>query len=271
MTTDTETTFDTRLRPQERGRILIVLGLILAAVLLTPLLPDVALDTPFADLVVRLTDTASWNQMTVLSVAVVVTLVVRPALERRRRAIELRVLAITMLVALVGMALVNEHIVKPFLGVPRPNIVELADAGILGADIPDADAFYAVGDKAERRALLGERLTPQQSKDLSELVRAHWIHETGYSFPSGHTTSAVTFATMLTVLGFLWLSGWRRWLTTVAIPIWAVAVAYSRPLLEVHTAADVIAATLAGFCWGVLAAAIVAGAMRRFGRRASAG
>jgi phosphatidylglycerophosphatase B len=96
-----------------------------------------------------------------------------------------------------------------------------------------------------------------ETPELSDRVRAHWIHETGYSFPSGHTTAAMTLTVLLAALGQTWLDGWRRILTLAVVPVWAVLVAYSRPLLDVHTAADVIAATAAGFGWGLLAVAAV--------------
>lgn len=249
--------------PRLRRNIGFVLLPMFAAVLLSPSLPDIALDTLFADAVVRLTDTASWTQLTLLTIAAVVMVISRTGLSMRRRGAEAGVLAALMLVALVGNALLNEHIVKPFFSIARPNIVELAEMGTLGQDYPDAEAFYVSGDKETRRDILRDRLPAIDTPPLSELVTAHWIHETGYSFPSGHTTAAATFATLMATLGFLWLSGWRRHVTTWMIPIWAVGIAYTRPLLEVHTAADVIVATLAGFCWGILAAAIANTAIER--------
>lgn len=234
----------------------VVLIPVFAAVLLTPILPNIALDTVFADATVRLTDTATWTQLTLISVVAVMMLITRQRLSNKRRGIEAGVLAIVMLVALVGNALLNEHVVKPFFEVPRPNIVAMTEAGSLGAEFPDADSFYASGDKEARREILRDLLPAVQEPALSNLVRAHWIHETGYSFPSGHTTAAMTFMTLMAALGFLWLDGWRRQIAIWLTPVWAVAVAYSRPLLEVHTASDVIVGTLAGMCWGVLAAAV---------------
>ena len=188
-------------------RFRVVLGLLLAGCLASPLLPRIALDNVIADAVVRLTDTASWTQLTPISIGVIVILVARrgiPLTRRRREAISL---SLVMLVTLAGSALLNEHLVKPAFGVPRPNIVQLAETGVLGADLPDAAAFYATGDKEERREVLGDKLTEQTTPQLSSLVRAHWIHETGYSFPSGHTTAAVTFAVLLVAIGASWLSG----------------------------------------------------------------
>jgi phosphatidylglycerophosphatase B len=241
-----------------------VLVPVLAAVLLSPFLPRIELDTIFADMVVRLTDTATWTQLALVAVAAVAMLITRSGIGNKRRGTEAGVLAVVMLVALVGNALLNERIIKPFFEIPRPNIVELAEAGSLGPTIPDAAAFYASGDEEARRDVLREQLPKVQEPALSDLVEAHWIHETGYSFPSGHTTAAMTFITLMAALGFLWLDGRRKALATWAAPVWAVAVAYSRPLLEVHTAADVIAGTVAGICWGLLAAAVAQFTIERF-------
>jgi phosphatidylglycerophosphatase B len=225
-------------------------------VLLIPLLPRISLDTWFADAVVRLTDTASWTQMTPISIAVIVILVARRGLPAPRRLREAGAMASVMLVALAGNALLNENTVKPAFAIARPNIVTLTETGVLGPDFPDAETFYAVGDKEDRRTVLRNRLTEESTPQLSSLVRAHWIHETGYSFPSGHTTAAITFAVLLAAIGSSWLSGWRRIAALYVVPVWALAVAASRTLLEVHTAGDVIAGTVAGFAWGWLAYAV---------------
>jgi phosphatidylglycerophosphatase B len=236
----------------DRKLLMVMLGLLLGA-LLIPLLPRISLDTWFADAVVRLTDTASWTLMPLISIAAIVGLVARRGLPARRRLREAGAIALVMLIVLVGNALLNEHVVKPAFGIARPNIVTLAETGVLGPDLPDAATFYAVGDKEARRTVLRDRLTEESTPQLSSLVRAHWIHETGYSFPSGHTTTAVTFAVLLAAIGSSWLSGWRRSATLYVIPVWALAVAATRTLLEVHTAWDVIAATVAGFAWGLAA------------------
>lgn len=240
-----------------RRKLSIVVAAMIAAILPSSFLPTISLDTAFADGLVRLTDTATWPQMAMLSMAAVVLLISRGGVSPKRRSIDAGVLAAVMLIALVGNALLNEHIVKPAFAIPRPNIVELTEAGSLGPDYPDAESFYATGDKEARRSVLGDLLPTVDTPALSSLVRAHWIHETGYSFPSGHATAAVTLATLLAALGFLWLDGWRLRLTTWVVPMWAVTIAYTRPWLGVHTGPDVIAGGLAGILWGILAAAVV--------------
>ena len=232
------------------------IGFVILAVL-TPLLPEISLDSAIADMVVRITDTGTWPQLVLVVAALTVVLVTRPGLEPRRGWIEASLVLGVMLVALAGNGLLNEHVVKPAFGVPRPNIAELAGAGLLGDDIPDGDSFYSLGGKGARRDVLAERFALVPELGLSELVEAHWIHETGFSFPSGHSTAAVTLATFFAALGVWWLSGWRRQLAIFVIPLWAVLVVYSRPLLEVHTAVDVLAGAAAGVGWGLAAAWVV--------------
>lgn len=258
--------------PDARRRLTVLLAATFVGALGAFLLPNISLDSPFADVVVRVTDTAGSAQMPWLVVLVFITIVTRAGLTKERRGTEAGVLIVAMLVALLGGTLLNEHVIKPAFDVPRPNIVELAESGALGPDIRDAEAVYAVGNKEARRELLGERLTDVVSPPLSDRVRAHWIHETGFSFPSGHSQSAMALAAMIAALGLMWLNGWRLAVATVVLPIWAVAVVYSRVLLDVHYPIDTTAGTLMGFGWGLLAAVAVGSILERTGvaRTASA-
>lgn len=235
---------------------LLLLGLVATAAL-TQILPAIALDTVVADLLVRITDTGTWPQLAILVLALAAMLLTRPGPEGRSRAVETALVLGVMLVVLAGNGLLNEHVVKPAFGVPRPNIVELVTDGLLGDDIVDADDFYSLGGKGIRRDELAARLAAAPDLGLSNLVRAHWIHETGFSFPSGHSTAAVTMATFFAVMGVWWLEGWRRRVAVFVVPAWAVIVVYSRPLLEVHTALDVLVGAVAGLGWGLIAAFVV--------------
>ncbi|MCP3973196.1 MAG: phosphatase PAP2 family protein [bacterium] len=251
--------------PDTTRRLALVLTATLVGALGAYLLPDIALDTPFADVVVRITDTGGSAQMPWLVMLVLIVVVTRPGLTSKRRGLEAGLLVVATLVALLGGTLLNEHVVKPAFDIARPNIVELAESDALGSGIPDAAAFYAVGNKEARREVLGERLPEVVSPALSDRVRAHWIHETGFSFPSGHSQSAMALTAMMAALGLVWLSGWRRALATIVLPIWAVAVVYSRVLLDVHNAVDTTAGTVMGFAWGLLAAMAALFAMSRGG------
>jgi len=237
--------------PPPSRRLLAVILIVCAGALLSILLPSINLSGEPADTVVRLSDTGSSAGLPILSLIVLGIAVVRPGLTGRRRSLETIAVLVAMLVVMAGGSLLNEGVIKPTVGVPRPNIVALAESGALGPGIATADDFYAVGSVEKRRELMDRRLTPERTPYLSELVRSHWIHAVGYSMPSGHATAAMTFAILWAGLGLAWLDGWRRFLAVVIIPIWSVAITWSRVLLEVHTTADVTVGALAGSAWGL--------------------
>jgi phosphatidylglycerophosphatase B len=247
-------------------RITVALVLMFAWVLLSFVLPNVPLDGEVANLAVRVSDSGNWEQLPFVAIASIALLISRPGLRARRRAVEATVLSLAMLVALAGNAALNESVIKPAFAVPRPNIVALTEARALGASIHDPADFYARGDKSVRSELLRARLANLEEPALSPLVREHWIVETGYSFPSGHATAAMTFASLLIALGFAWgLHGWRQLFTNTLVPVWAVCVVYSRPLLEVHSGIDVTVGALAGYAWGLAAFVCVRWVADRFG------
>jgi len=237
----------------EAGRLVAVLFAVLIAASLSFLLPDIDLSAGLADVVVLVTDTATWPQLPLLSLVALTMVVSRPNLTRDRRRQEALTFVVVLMIVLGGNAALNEFVVKPAFGIPRPNIQLLAESGALGPEYPDAESIYAVGGKEARRKVLGERLPFVDTPALTDRVEARWIHETGYSFPSGHTTAAMTLASLLVLLAAGWPAGWRLLIATVAAPVWAVSVGYSRVLLGVHRPADVVAGTVAGILWGLLA------------------
>ncbi|KIG13677.1 Phosphatidylglycerophosphatase B [Enhygromyxa salina] len=219
-------------------------------VLLSFALPTIPLDGSFAALVLRVADSATWEQLPLLCMATLILLTSRPGPNMRKRVIETGFILAAMVAALAGNALLNESVVKPAFHVPRPNIVALTQHHALEPAVAEPHDFYALGDKQARRDYLAPRLAALEQPALGPKVRAHWIHETGYSFPSGHATASMTFATLTLALGMAWLHGWRQWITA-AMPVWALGVVYSRPLLQVHTPTDVSVGALLGIGWGL--------------------
>ncbi|MCU7960494.1 MAG: hypothetical protein KZQ58_10965 [gamma proteobacterium symbiont of Bathyaustriella thionipta] len=104
-----------------------------------------------------------------------------------------------------GSAL-NEHLLKPALQVSRPNIISLAGEQGTGPLGMTADAFYALGNKTERSHYLQQVLS-RKPIPMQDLIAAHWIAETGYSMPSGHSFAALFFATFFLMLAVSHLSG----------------------------------------------------------------
>ncbi|MBL4844729.1 MAG: phosphatase PAP2 family protein [Planctomycetes bacterium] len=165
-----------------------------------------------------------------------------------------------------GGALFNEYAIKRTLAVPRPFVKRLAKEGVLGMT---PEAFYGLGDKEARREHLRKVLTPEVTPDLSERLRSHWVVETGYSFPSGHSYAAASCAALFVAWGLLaGVGGWRRIALAGLLP-WGVAVCYSRPLLGVHSPTDVSAGCAMGFAFGAGAACLLWRASREAQARAN--
>ncbi len=187
----------------------------------------------------------------VVILGLVAVLVTRPGLEPARRRDEACSLLAAIALVLIGMAAVNEFVLKRGLRIPRPNIAALAAAGRLGGKT--AADFYALGDKEARRAFLAQHLVASAGADpaLPDAIREHWLEETGFSFPSGHATASSTLAGFFLTAALALLSGARRTAVALVIP-WAVAVCWSRVALQVHSPLDVSVGALQGLTAGAL-------------------
>ena len=184
-------------------------------------------------------------------------LVGRPGVPMQRRAAEASVLLAVLLLVLAGGAYVNEHVTKPAFAVPRPDIIELADAGVLGMTVEE---FYALGDKPSRSRHLRTVLEAEgfDAVALHPWIREHWIAETGFSFPSGHSFAAMTFATFFLAMGLVHLDGPRLSPFYLLLP-WAVLVCYCRTILRVHSTTDVTCGALLGVVVGITTFVVVRG------------
>ena len=219
------------------------------------LLPEIALDGTLALVAHGVAESGGWRGAPIVVALGLLLVVTRPGRAARDRVRELLVGGAALGLLLGGYAALNEHVLKPSRAAARPNIEELAQSGALGLS---ADDFYALGNKEDRREYLGELLRAPgfHAVELHPRIREHWIEETGYSFPSGHATAAFTTLTFFLGVGLVGLRGWRLRLLAVLGP-WAIAVCYSRPLLRVHSAADVATGAAQGIGLGVLAALLV--------------
>lgn len=95
----------------------------------------------------------------------------------------------------------------------------------------DGEHFYSLPRK-ERRALVKEQL--QEQTVVPEWLGKHWQAETGFSFPSGHSMFAATWA--LLGVGLLWPR--RHYKTVAVLMIWATGVMTSRLMLGMHWPQD---------------------------------
>lgn len=185
--------------------------------------------------------------ITIMAAALIVVMVTRSGPSGRRRFVEAAVMIVVSLVVLYGGKLLNDGVVKPAIGVPRPNIVELSDLDLLGMDV---DRFYEMS-VPERSEHLASITSPTGFGDLAmrSEVRDHWVEETAYARPSGHSLASMTFATFYVSMSLALLSGRRRWPFYLLVP-WAVCVCLSRAVLRVHWPADILLGGLAGIVVG---------------------
>lgn len=102
-------------------------------------------------------------------------------------------------------------------------------------------------------ALAGNGLLTRAFKHSFERVRPVHTHEIavaeGFSFPSGHSSSSLVAYGMLAFLAFRLLPArWHRPALLLAAAI-VVTVGWSRVVLQVHFASDVLAGWITGSAW----------------------
>ncbi|MBJ3813593.1 phosphatidylglycerophosphatase B [Shimwellia pseudoproteus] len=154
--------------------------------------------------------------------------------------------ALTLLLILAAVILAGQGAkswIKNQVQAPRPYVIWLEK----NHHIPVAQ-FYGLKSK-QRGELVNQQLADQPA--IPGWLRHHWEHETGFSFPSGHTMFAATWA--LLAIGLLWPR--RRTVTIVLITLWAMMVMGSRLVLGMHWPRDLIRATILSWvlvtlgCW----------------------
>lgn len=247
---------------------LLCLALLLPATSLCPILdstraPYFSLDSDFSAAVLRLSDTGGRIGAPIpgLSLILLLSLLRRRDISPRRGRDTTVSLLILVLFA-AGGAWLNEHVIKRYFGIPRPNIEWLCGPDGKGSLKMTATDFYIPETKAERRIPLQQLLNGKAVPvPLTERIRDHWILEVGYSFPSGHAFLAFFFATYFPALAVSWLPE-RHWWPFYLLMPWAVLIAMTRLVLRVHTPMDISAGALQGMCAGLLAFLIVRGLCR---------
>lgn len=143
------------------------------------------------------------------------------------------------LILILAVAIVAGQIIKSgiknFMAEPRPYVLWMADKYQI------SDKYFYSLPRMERQALLQVYLQP--SSAVPNWLYEHWRTETGYSFPSGHTLFAVTWA----FLAFFLLNFKRSYFIIGLIIAWAILVQISRFILGMHYPIDVICSTFIGW------------------------
>ncbi len=143
---------------------------------------------------------------------------------------------VTLSVILSVFAIINEHVVKPILQVPRPSHQYIITQSKSEAKL---DSLYTLS-ATDRRAFFKQLMDADtvSYKNWDERVLAHWLEEAGYSFPSGHSFNSFLLAGLLAFCIHYLANKKIRWLYVVPFA-WAVMVAVSRVAIGAHTALDV--------------------------------
>ncbi len=217
-----------------------------------------------AQVALFLSQTGSKFGIPVIALSMIALVVTRSGIARRRRWQELIVLVSIMAIFGGAFAAFNENLLKEWIKIPRPNIVWLAGEDGTGPLGMTAEAFYKSGKKETRSNLLAQTLEKDPAPvRLSAAIEEHWIHETGYSFPSGHAFSSMFFASFLLAIAVTYASRKRYWIFYIVLP-WALGVCYSRSILRVHTPADIAMGSLLGVLAAIAAWAAVRRLIRAF-------
>jgi membrane-associated phospholipid phosphatase len=100
--------------------------------------------------------------------------------------------------------------------------------------------------------LLGQAVVSRIKAVYKRIRPDDWLYhqEHGYSFPSGHATTAVVFFGGLIV--YLWhvpMPAPLRVTATLLAAIWVLGIPWSRLVLAAHYATDVISGMLFGVAW----------------------
>lgn len=77
----------------------------------------------------------------------------------------------------------------------------------------------------------------------------HLVEQSGYSFPSGHSLSAMVFYGLIAIILFNRLGGKKRYWAAALLALLILLVGFSRIYVGVHYTSDVIAGLCEGFVW----------------------
>ncbi len=161
----------------------------------------------------------------------------------RQRLLSFLVTVVFFYAVLSGFAMFNEYALKQWIKAPRPSLSFLTQKGVNQAGV---EGFYRKS-KEERQQYLSEmvRQYPEKIRQIKPYILSHWIEESGFSFPSGHTQNAFLLGILFALLLDFRMPGNARFLVVIPL-LWACLVGTSRVAIGVHTKVDVTVGALMG-------------------------
>lgn len=157
---------------------------------------------------------------------------------------------ISLVIFFGALAFINERYTKHILKAQRPSHVYMLDQTGLAKTI---DSLYQL-DKDQRKQFFDTLIksNPLKFEQIDPVILKHWIEESGFSFPSGHTFNAFLFAMILAYAIYHSRSQPRLKNLYISPFIWALCVGISRVAMGAHTAFDVTAGATLGILIGAL-------------------
>jgi phosphatidylglycerophosphatase B len=143
---------------------------------------------------------------------------------------------LTLIVLLSSFAYLNEHAIKTSVRASRPSHSYIVKQTPFNEKL---DSIYTLAETDKR--IFFKRLISADTITFSSIdprVLNHWVEETGYSFPSGHSFNAFLLAGIVAFAIYQRVPKSRRVLCLIPL-LWASLVALSRVAMGAHTAWDV--------------------------------
>lgn len=158
-------------------------------------------------------------------------------IESKRRKVLIFLKTFLVLGALLsGIAFLNEHVTKELLAITRPSHEYIVRHK--PSDFP-LDSIYKLDEAGRknmfRKIILSDTITYQT---FDPRIVNHWIEESGYSFPSGHSFNAFILAVIMSFSLYHARSTFAQKLYILPLA-WALLVAVSRVAIGAHSALDV--------------------------------
>ncbi|MBK4775407.1 phosphatidylglycerophosphatase B [Candidatus Pantoea edessiphila] len=126
---------------------------------------------------------------------------------------------------------------------PRPYIIWLKHK--YGLNI---NKYYQLTNK-ERKITIANLIDHDQN--VPSWLKQHWIKETSFAFPSGHTI--FTNSWMFLIIYLLW--PYRYYKTIIIVSVWSYIITLSRLLFGMHWIQDIIASII--LSWILVTIAII--------------
>lgn len=138
----------------------------------------------------------------------------------------IKLILVLIIAMIVGQAI--KSAIKTYTAESRPFVLWIEKQ----YSVKD-EYFYSL-PRAERKQIITEYVA--QSSQIPNWLYQHWRNETGYTFPSGHTLFAATWA----FLALLLLNFKRHYIFIGTSIAWVILIEISRLTLGMHRPIDLI-------------------------------